>query len=60
MVCLFYRMSRWNHTKVFSDFDDEAGNSDDEFVNEKSVSSRRTKYSSAVQSKATLLRSVSR
>lgn len=52
------RMSRWNHTKIFSDFeDDETRNSDGEFGNKKSISSRHSKYSSALKSKATLLRS---
>ncbi|KAL0338857.1 UNVERIFIED_CONTAM: RRP12-like protein [Sesamum angustifolium] len=52
------RISRWNHTKIFSDFDDEQTmNSDGELVDEKSISSRQSKYSSAVQSKASLLRS---
>ncbi|KAL7096137.1 hypothetical protein ACP275_10G064800 [Erythranthe tilingii] len=49
--------SRWNHTKIFSDFgDDEEMNSDDEFEDKNSISTRRTKYSSALQSKATMLR----
>ncbi|PIM99075.1 hypothetical protein CDL12_28436 [Handroanthus impetiginosus] len=53
------RMSRWNHTKVFSDFeDDETKNSDDgEFVDEKSFASRQSKHSLGLKSKATLLRS---
>ncbi|KAK4396814.1 RRP12-like protein [Sesamum angolense] len=52
------RISRWNHTKIFSDFDDEPTmNSDGELVDEKSISSRQSKYSPAVQSKASLLRS---
>ncbi|KAL0374605.1 UNVERIFIED_CONTAM: RRP12-like protein [Sesamum radiatum] len=52
------RISRWNHTKIFSDFDDEEmRNSDGELMDEKSISSRQSKYSSALQSKASLLRS---
>ncbi|XP_051150403.1 uncharacterized protein LOC127264880 [Andrographis paniculata] len=52
------RMSRWNHTRIFSDFDDvETRNSDGEFADGKSISTRRSKFSSAMQSKASLLRS---
>ncbi|KAI3443520.1 hypothetical protein Pfo_000185 [Paulownia fortunei] len=46
------RISRWNHTKIFSDSDDEeTRNSDGEFVDEKSISSRRSKYSSCYNPK---------
>ncbi|KAK6147593.1 hypothetical protein DH2020_018505 [Rehmannia glutinosa] len=52
------RISRWNHTKIFSDLDDkETRNSDGEFGDEKSTSGRQSKYSSMLQSKASLLRS---
>ncbi|KAL3642880.1 hypothetical protein CASFOL_013695 [Castilleja foliolosa] len=52
------RLSKWNHTKVFSDFDDDDTMiSDGEFTDAKSVSGRRSKYSSALQSKSSLLRS---
>ncbi|KAK6139545.1 hypothetical protein DH2020_026714 [Rehmannia glutinosa] len=55
------RISKWNHTKIFSDLDDEeTRNSDGEFGDEKSTSGRQSKYSSMLQSKASLLRSVSR
>ncbi|KAG8373862.1 hypothetical protein BUALT_Bualt11G0069400 [Buddleja alternifolia] len=51
------RMSRWNHTKIFSDFDDEETmNIDGEFADRKSVSSRQSKSSSVSQPKASLLR----
>ncbi|GFP87210.1 rrp12-like protein [Phtheirospermum japonicum] len=50
------RISRWNHTKVFSDFDDdETMISDGEFTDAKSIHGRQSK--SALQSKASLLRS---
>lgn len=32
------RQSRWNHTKVFSDFDEDSGNSDAEYLNAKTMS----------------------
>ncbi|XP_042050958.1 RRP12-like protein [Salvia splendens] len=52
------RMSRWNHTKIFSDFDDEDTRmSGGDFKNEKSVSGQQSKYSAGQQSRATLLRS---
>ncbi|XP_057767673.1 uncharacterized protein LOC130987961 [Salvia miltiorrhiza] len=52
------RMSQWNHTRIFSDFEDEETRiSDGGFGNEKSISGRQSKYSSGLQSKATLLRS---
>lgn len=52
------RMSRWNHTKIFSDFDDEDTRmSGGDFKNEKSVSGQHSKYSAGQQSRATLLRS---
>ncbi|KAK6131765.1 LOW QUALITY PROTEIN: hypothetical protein DH2020_034461 [Rehmannia glutinosa] len=52
------RISKWNHTKIFSDLDDEeTRNSDGEFGDEKSTSGRQSKYSSMLQSKASLLRS---
>ncbi|KAL6537719.1 hypothetical protein OROHE_012346 [Orobanche hederae] len=52
------RISRWNHTKIFSEFgDEETRNSDGEAMNGKSVSGRHSKYSSDLQSKASLLRS---
>lgn len=52
------RMSRWNHTRIFSDLnDDETRISDGEFGNGKSISGQQSRYSSGLQSKATLLRS---
>ncbi|KAL3830065.1 hypothetical protein ACJIZ3_018867 [Penstemon smallii] len=50
------RMSRWNHTKIFSDFDDEMRNSDGEFSDQKSGSTRQSKHSAAIRPKAPLLR----
>lgn len=59
MPGLFYRMSRWNHTRIFSDLEDEETRiTDGEFGIEKSILGRQSKYSSGLQSKASLLRSV--
>ncbi|XP_073032157.1 uncharacterized protein [Primulina eburnea] len=46
------RKSGWNHTKIFSDFDEETGSSGDEFADKRSFSSRQSGYSSMLQSKA--------
>lgn len=54
-----FRLSRWNHSKIFSDFgDEETENSDDEYMNAKTASGRRSKASSQLKSKAYSLRSV--
>ncbi|BBH05823.1 ARM repeat superfamily protein [Prunus dulcis] len=51
------RLSRWNHTKVFSDFDDEeTENSDTDYMDAKTVAGRRGKASSQLKSKASSLR----
>ncbi|CAK7352344.1 unnamed protein product [Dovyalis caffra] len=51
------RISGWNHTKIFSDFSyGETGDSDGEYTDTKTVSGRRSKFSSQLKSKA-LLRS---
>ncbi|XP_061361599.1 uncharacterized protein LOC133305400 [Gastrolobium bilobum] len=34
------RQSMWNHTKIFSDFDGDSGNSDAEYLNAKTISGR--------------------
>ncbi|KAK0572072.1 hypothetical protein LWI29_025683 [Acer saccharum] len=52
------RLSRWNHTKIFSDFGDEdTEGSDSEYMDTKTVSGRRSKASSQLKSKVSLLRS---
>ncbi|CAA2965615.1 RRP12 [Olea europaea subsp. europaea] len=49
------RMSRWNHTKIFSDFDDEEmENSDAEYVDAGSISGQKKKDSSKFEFKASL------
>ncbi|KAJ0091710.1 hypothetical protein Patl1_13651 [Pistacia atlantica] len=51
------RLSRWNHTKIFSDFGDEdSENSDAEYMDTKTVSGRQSKASSQLKSKASSLR----
>ncbi|XP_034221064.1 uncharacterized protein LOC117631848 isoform X2 [Prunus dulcis] len=51
------RLSRWNHKKVFSDFDDEeTENSDTDYMDAKTVAGRRGKASSQLKSKASSLR----
>lgn len=45
------RQSRWNHTRIFSDFGDEDEDSDAEQVTAKTDSGRRTKASSLHKSK---------
>lgn len=48
------RFSRWNHTKIFSDFgDDDTDDSDVEMA-----SSQKSRASSKLKSKASTLRSV--
>ncbi|KAL5853701.1 hypothetical protein ACOSQ3_008819 [Xanthoceras sorbifolium] len=52
------RHSRWNHTKIFSDFGDEdTEGSDSEYMDTKTVSGRQSKASSQLKSKVSLLRS---
>ncbi|KAG5243558.1 RRP12 protein [Salix suchowensis] len=49
------RISRWDHTKIFSDFSDgETENSDGECMDTKTVSGRHSKFSSRLKSKASL------
>ncbi|PON84609.1 Coatomer beta subunit [Trema orientale] len=55
------RLSRWNDTKIFSDFgDDETENSDLEYMDDLTVSGRRGKASSLFKSKASSVRSRTR
>ncbi|XP_062091199.1 uncharacterized protein LOC133797338 [Humulus lupulus] len=55
------RLSRWNHTKIFSDFgDEETENSDLEYMDDLTISGRQGKASSQLKSKASLLRSRTR
>lgn len=52
-----YRLSRWNHTKIFSEFDDgESENSDAEYMDTKTTAGRRSKATLVSDSKASLLR----
>ncbi|MCE3050388.1 hypothetical protein HAX54_047111 [Datura stramonium] len=52
------RLSRWNHTKIFSEFDDgESDNSDAEYMDTKTTSGDRSKATLLSDSKASLLRS---
>lgn len=52
------RQSKWNHTKIFSDFgDEEDDNSDEEFTGAETVSGRKSKNKSVLNSKASTLRS---
>ncbi|XP_070037346.1 uncharacterized protein [Nicotiana tomentosiformis] len=52
------RLSRWNHTKIFSEYDDgESENSDAEYMDAKTTTGRRSKATLASDSKASLLRS---
>ncbi|KAL1833964.1 hypothetical protein DCAR_0104099 [Daucus carota subsp. sativus] len=51
------RASKWNHTKIFSDFGDEDDDSDNEYMGADSVSGRQTKNVSVLNSKASTLRS---
>ncbi|KAL5572312.1 hypothetical protein UlMin_021909 [Ulmus minor] len=52
------RQSRWNHTKIFSDFgDEEAEDSDAEYMDEKTVSGGQGKSLTQFKSKASTLRS---
>ncbi|KAL3332457.1 hypothetical protein AABB24_032833 [Solanum stoloniferum] len=52
------RLSRWNHTKIFSEFDDgESENSDAEYMDTKTTAGRRSKATLVSYSKASLLRS---
>lgn len=50
-----HRLSRWNHTKIFSEFDEEeTGNSDADYMDMKAVSGRHGKAPSLLNSKASL------
>lgn len=52
------RLSRWNHTKIFSDFgDDETEGSDAEYMDARTMNGQRSKASSLLKSKAASLRS---
>ncbi|KAK4355750.1 hypothetical protein RND71_024721 [Anisodus tanguticus] len=52
------RLSRWNHTKIFSEFDDgESENSDAEYMDAKTTAGHRSKATLVSDSKASLLRS---
>ncbi|KAJ6355703.1 hypothetical protein OIU77_006142 [Salix suchowensis] len=49
------RISRWNHTKIFSDFSDgETEDSGGEYMDTKTVTGRHSKFSSRLKSKASL------
>ncbi|KAK2985261.1 hypothetical protein RJ640_009169, partial [Escallonia rubra] len=50
------RLSRWNSTKIFSDFDEEADNSDTEYMDTETASGKHGKASSLFNSKASTLR----
>ncbi|GAB4838103.1 hypothetical protein Ancab_027634 [Ancistrocladus abbreviatus] len=50
------RLSKWNHTKIFSDSEEET--SDAEYMDVEMASGRRSMLSSSLKSKATSLRSV--
>ncbi|KAH0970908.1 hypothetical protein GBA52_023064 [Prunus armeniaca] len=51
------RLSRWNHTKIFSDFDDgETEDSDKDYMDAKTVSGKRRKASLQLKSKTSSLR----
>ncbi|PQQ15272.1 RRP12-like protein [Prunus yedoensis var. nudiflora] len=51
------RLSRWNHTKIFSDFDhEETEDSDTDYMDAKTVSGKRRKASLQLKSKASSLR----
>ncbi|KAJ4827707.1 hypothetical protein Tsubulata_029798 [Turnera subulata] len=52
------RLSRWNHTKIFSDFgDEETEDSDGDSMDTRTVSGRKSKAFSRLKSKASTLRS---
>ncbi|KAL9681670.1 hypothetical protein QQ045_013457 [Rhodiola kirilowii] len=51
------RLSRWNHTRIFSDFDDETEGSDGEYGDVRVYSSGHNKASSLFDPKAPSLRS---
>ncbi|KAL9659403.1 hypothetical protein QQ045_024209 [Rhodiola kirilowii] len=51
------RLSRWNHTRIFSDFDDETEGSDGEHGDARAYSARQNKSSSLFDLKAPSLRS---
>lgn len=40
IIKFIFRQSKWNHTKLFSDFDEDSGSSDAEYLNAKTISGR--------------------
>lgn len=52
----FYRQSRWNHTKIFSDFGDDETDGDADYKDTKTSSGRLSKGSTLLTSKALSLR----
>ncbi|MED6156088.1 hypothetical protein PIB30_011550 [Stylosanthes scabra] len=48
------RQSVWNHTKIFSDFDEESGGSDGEYLNAKTISGRGRSAATSVRSNVRL------
>ncbi|KAJ7963976.1 RRP12-like protein [Quillaja saponaria] len=52
------RQSRWNHTKIFSDFDDEESEGSDADYDVRTVSDIRGKASSLLKSRASSLRRI--
>lgn len=51
-----YRQSRWNHTKIFSDFGDDETDGDADYKDTKTSSGRLSKGSTLLTSKALSLR----
>ncbi|KAI4335172.1 hypothetical protein L6164_013842 [Bauhinia variegata] len=51
------RESMWNHTRIFSEFDEDSGGSDGEYMNAKTISRGGTKSSLNLKSTASALRS---
>lgn len=54
------RLSRWNHTKIFSEFGDEEESSEAEYMDGKATTGRRSKASAMKTSKSTIRRKRSR
>ncbi|MED6163959.1 hypothetical protein PIB30_085058 [Stylosanthes scabra] len=48
------RQSVWNHTKIFSDFDEESGGSDGDYLNAKTISGRGRSAATSVGSNVRL------
>ncbi|MED6200947.1 hypothetical protein PIB30_090241 [Stylosanthes scabra] len=48
------RQSVWNHTKIFSDFDEESGGSDGDYLNAKTISGRGRLAATSVRSNVRL------